>query len=239
MPAAQPRARSRTAARRPRENRISFMWTLSAGATGSLRQVELDDEGVVDFDGLPVQERGRVPPALERGDDRAVHEGKALHDAAAADLPLHGDDALHDHRALDLFLEGLRRVLGIRAGELVGLRHGVVELDGLAEHAADLAAHHSADHATDHAALHSALDALVLLGLLHLGRLLLDLGDLLRLDDLLLLRDLGGLHLPRRLLVPRGRRGWRRRRPRRAGPAPHPRLPPLWPAPPYIWKSAN
>src|SRR5438067_2208504 len=109
----------------------------------------------------------RVLAMLERFDHGAVHERQALDHPAVAHHSLRADHALDDHETLDLALEGLRRVLRIRARDLLWGRHGVVELDrpSRANLSTDLPAHHSADDASHHASLDAAFDALVLLDL--------------------------------------------------------------------------
>src|SRR5262249_8894452 len=159
--------------------------TLDLVAARLPRQRQLDLEGVVDFDGLSAQQRRGVPALLQRVDHGAVHERQALQHAAIAHHALGADHALHDHQALDLPLPGLLGVDGVRPPQLLRRAHRVVELDGPgADLSPDLAAHDAAHHAADHATLHAAFHALLFLGLLFrdLGRLLLDLGDLLRLD---------------------------------------------------------
>src|SRR6202171_6225058 len=153
-----------------------------------VRERELDPERVVALDRLAAQQRRRVPAVLERLDHRAVHKRQALHHPAVAHHALRADHALDDHHALDLALQGLRRVLRIRARHLLRRGHGVVELDGTGPGATDLATDLPADHATHHAADNATLDptfhALVLLDLRlgDVGRLLFHLRDLLWLD---------------------------------------------------------
>src|SRR5437762_3838610 len=177
-----------------------------------LRERELDLEGVVDLDGLPAQQRRRVPAVLERIDHGAVHAREALHHPAVAHLALRADHALDDHQALDLSLQRLRGVLRVGAGDLLRWSHGVVELDGAgpAARSADLPAHHAAHHSPDHAALDAAFHAFVLLDLRlrNVGRLLFHFRDLLRLDHRRR-RDLRPDPLrPGRYLLEAG--GWRR-----------------------------
>ena len=129
-----------------------------------------------------------------------------------------GDQALDHHRALYLVLERLGRVLRIATRDPLQLDDAVLGLDALRRRPGPRSADRSADDATHHAPLDAALHSLVLFRQLGnvLGRLLLELRELLRLDELgrrRLGNDLRSLSRCLRLARRRRRRRrWRGRR---------------------------